>query len=58
MLLKEVVNMSFATILGTVLLTIGITRLAEYTIFDRKRGDNNGTWKHDEDIPTVALEEV
>jgi hypothetical protein len=49
--------MSVGVIVGTVLLTIGITRLVEYAIYDKKQSDK-GVWKNDEEIPTVAMEEV
>lgn len=38
--------MSVGVIVGTVLLTIGITRLVEYAIYDKKQSDK-GVWKND-----------
>lgn len=44
--------------IGTVLLTIGVARLLEYAICDYKKKDTENTWKQDDNIPVVAIEEV
>lgn len=50
--------MSVTAIVGVVFVAVALSRGLEYFIFDMKKSDRNGTWKPDDNIPMVEMEEV